>query len=174
VEEPVPTDAPAHPVAGAEEGDAVSEPGGGADRADPGKTAGEAPWPSYDPGVYFDEMMGADGRPRPTASLLWSHFAALGPEALVDRQDAADREMRAIGVTFTVYEGSTGVDRPWPFDIIPRVMPSDEWQLIESGLVQRLNALNLFIDDVYHDQRSVSAGVVPSELVAGSPNFRRE
>ncbi len=79
--------------------------------------------------------------------------------------------MRAIGVTFTVYEGTTGVDRPWPFDIIPRVMPSDEWHMIESGLVQRLNALNLFIDDVYHDQRSVSSGVVPSELVVGLPQL---
>jgi uncharacterized circularly permuted ATP-grasp superfamily protein len=112
--------------------------------------------------------------PRPAAEALWRHFTDLGPEALAERQQAADREMRAIGVTFTVYEGSTGVDRPWPFDIIPRVVPADEWHLIETGLVQRLNALNLFIDDVYHDQRSVSSGIVPSELVSGSPNFRRE
>ena len=132
------------------------------------------PWPSYNPGQFYDEMVGPDGAPRPAAEILWRHFAELGPEALAERQRAADREMRAIGVTFTVYEGTTGVDRPWPFDIIPRVVPADEWHVIESGLVQRLNALNLFIDDVYHDQRSVSSGVVPSELVAGSPNFRRE
>jgi uncharacterized circularly permuted ATP-grasp superfamily protein len=144
------------------------------DAPDGGSDERVAPWPSYDPGEYFDEMVGPHGVPRPAAAALWRHFTDLGPEALADRQEAADREMRAIGVTFTVYEGSTGVDRPWPFDIIPRVVPSDEWQLIESGLVQRLNALNLFIDDVYHDQRSVSAGVVPSELVAGSPSFRRE
>jgi uncharacterized circularly permuted ATP-grasp superfamily protein len=106
--------------------------------------------------------------------VLWRHFTELGPVALAERQAAADHEMRAIGVTFTVYEGGDGVDRPWPFDIIPRVVPSDEWHMIESGLVQRLSALNLFIDDVYHDQRSVSSGVVPSELVSGSPNFRRE
>jgi uncharacterized circularly permuted ATP-grasp superfamily protein len=133
-----------------------------------------APWPSYDPGPFYDEMVSATGEPRAAAEALWGHFSDLGPEALSERQDAADREMRAIGVTFTVYEGSTGVDRPWPFDIIPRVMTSDEWSMVESGLVQRLNALNLFIDDVYHDQRSVSSGVVPSELVTGSPNFRRE
>jgi uncharacterized circularly permuted ATP-grasp superfamily protein len=141
-----------------------------AERAD----TGGASWPSYDPGLYYDELVAPDGQPRASAAALWNHFARLGPEALAERQDAADREMRAIGVTFTVYEGTTGVDRPWPFDIIPRVVPSDEWHLIESGLVQRLNALNLFIDDVYHDQTAVSAGIVPSELVAGSPSFRRE
>ena len=139
-----------------------------------GGESSPARWPSYDPGPFYDEMVGASGEPRPEAVALWRHFAGLGPVGLSDRQDAADREMRAIGVTFTVYEGTTGVDRPWPFDIIPRVMTSHEWQAVESGLVQRLNALNLFIDDVYHDQRSVSSGVVPSELVSGSPNFRRE
>ena len=139
-----------------------------------GGESSSAPWPSYDPGLFYDEMLTASGAPRPEAEALWRHFTELGPEALSDRQDAADREMRAIGVTFTVYEGTTGVDRPWPFDIIPRVMTSREWQAVESGLVQRLNALNLFIDDVYHDQRSVSSGVIPSELVSGSPNFRRE
>ncbi len=131
-------------------------------------------WPSYDPGDFYDELVGPEGDPRPAAAALWRYFAELGPEALAERQDAADHEMRTIGVTFTVYEGSAGVDRPWPFDIIPRIMPSDEWHTIEAGLVQRLNALNLFIDDVYHDQRCVSSGVVPSELVSGSPNFRRE
>jgi len=132
------------------------------------------PWPFYDPGAFFDELVAADGGPRSAAGPLWRHLSELGPDALSDRQDAAEREIRAIGVTFTVYDGSTGVDRPWPFDIIPRVIPREEWQAIEIGLVQRLNALNLFIDDVYHDQRVVSAGVVPSELVSGSPNFRRE
>jgi uncharacterized circularly permuted ATP-grasp superfamily protein len=131
-------------------------------------------WPSYDPGEFFDELVGAGGVPRPAAAPLWRHFQALGPEAVAERQEAADREMRAVGVTFTVYDGSVGVDRPWPFDIIPRVVSSHEWHHIETGLVQRLNALNLFIDDVYHQQRAVTAGVVPNDLVAGSPNFRPE
>jgi len=148
---------------------------------DPTDASGDGPgsiqvrWPSYDPGDFYDELVAPGGAPRPAAVALFEHFTDLGPEALAERQEAADREMRAIGVTFTVYEETTGTtDRPWPFDIIPRVMPSDQWHLIEAGLVQRLSALNLFIDDVYHDQRAVSAGVVPSELVAGSPNFRRE
>jgi uncharacterized circularly permuted ATP-grasp superfamily protein len=119
-------------------------------------------------------MVGPDAAARPAVEALWRHFADLGPDALCERQAAAEREMRAIGVTFTVYDGGTGVDRPWPFDIIPRVIPHDQWQVVESGLVQRLNALNLFIDDVYHDQRAVRAGIVPSDLVSGSPNFRPE
>ncbi|MGD0881444.1 MAG: circularly permuted type 2 ATP-grasp protein [Acidimicrobiales bacterium] len=131
-------------------------------------------WPSYDPTPLYDELVGPDGEPRPAALALWQHLARLGPEALAERQEAADREIRAIGVTFTVYDGGAGVDRPWPFDIIPRIIPRDQWATIESGLVQRLTALNLFIDDCYHDQRAVSEGVVPADLVAGSPNFRRE
>ncbi len=140
-----------------------------------GPESAPVPWPSYDPGEFYDELVAPDGGPRPAAVALWRHFIDLGPEALAERQRAADREMRAIGVTFTVYEGTGGTtDRPWPFDIIPRVVPSEQWHQIEAGLVQRLSALNLFIDDVYHDQRAVSSGVVPSELVSGSPNFRRE
>ncbi len=138
--------------------------------------AGEVPpaWPSYDPDPFFDEMVGPGGAPRPEAAPLWNLFASLGPQALAERQRAADREIRSIGVTFTVYDGTEGVDRPWPFDIIPRVLPAPVWHDIEIGLVQRLNALNLFIDDVYHDQRAVDAGVVPAALVTGSPNFRPE
>jgi uncharacterized circularly permuted ATP-grasp superfamily protein len=136
---------------------------------------GDAGWLSYDPGEYYDELVGPDGMPRQAAATLWKHFIDLGPDVLAERQEAADREMRAIGVTFTVYDESSGsTDRPWPFDIIPRVIPSEEWHRIEAGLVQRLSALNLFIDDVYHDQKVVSAGVVPAELVTGSPNFRQE
>jgi uncharacterized circularly permuted ATP-grasp superfamily protein len=131
-------------------------------------------WPSYLPSPLYDELVGPDGAPRPAARALWDHLAELGPEVLVERQEAADREIRNIGVTFTVYDEGVGVDRPWPFDIIPRIIPRDQWKVIESGLVQRLAALNLFIDDCYHDQRAVREGIVPADLVAGSPNFRRE
>jgi uncharacterized circularly permuted ATP-grasp superfamily protein len=139
-------------------------------RSEPGAEASV----TYDASPFYDELVDGDGRPRRAAEALWRHLEELGPENMADRQAAADREVRSVGVTFTVYEGPTGIDRPWPFDIIPRVIPSDQWHEIESGLVQRLNALNLFIDDVYHDQQCVKAGVVPAELVVGSPNFRRE
>ena len=66
------------------------------------------------------------------------------------------------------------LDRPWPFDVIPRVLAASEWARVREGLIQRLRALNLFIDDVYHDQHAVQAGVIPFDLITGSPNFRPE
>jgi len=128
----------------------------------------------YDASAHFDELIQSDGTPRPAAEVLWRHLSELGPAAIAERQDSAEREIRAIGITFTVYDGGVGVDRPWPFDIVPRIIAKSEWRAIEAGLVQRLVALNLFIDDCYHDQRAMSAGIVPSGLVTGSPNFRPE
>jgi len=108
------------------------------------------------------------------AHALWHHLMSLGPEALAERQRAADREMRTIGVTFRTSEGDASLDRPWPFDVIPRIVDSVEWIRLRQGLTQRLRALNLFIDDVYHAQRCVQAGAVPADVIVGSPNFRPE
>jgi uncharacterized circularly permuted ATP-grasp superfamily protein len=129
---------------------------------------------SYQPGPGYDELVEPGGSPRATARGLWRHLTQLGLDALLERQRAADREIRSIGVTFQTYEGDVALDRPWPFDVIPRVLSSSEWARVRDGLIQRLRALNLFIDDVYHDQRAVQAGVVPADLVTGSPNFRPE
>ena len=129
---------------------------------------------SYEPGPGYDELIGPGGAPWAIAQGLWRHLVTLGIDALVERQEAADREIRSIGVTFQTDEGAGAVDRPWPFDVIPRMLASSEWERIGEGLVQRLRALNCFIDDIYHDQRSVRAGIVPADLVLGSPNFRPE
>jgi uncharacterized circularly permuted ATP-grasp superfamily protein len=128
----------------------------------------------YLPSGGYDELVDADGRPRPIAGPLWSHLTRLGIGALDERQREADDEVRSVGLTFRTYEDDTSVDRPWPFDVIPRILDAGEWAKIEAGLVQRLIALNHFIDDAYHDQLIVRAGVVPDELVTGSPNFRSE
>jgi len=130
----------------------------------------ETAWPPYRLGIGYDEIVAPDGVPRTVAEALWHHLVALGPGALAERQAAADREIRTIGVTFRTSEG----DRPWPFDVIPRIVDSTEWVRLRQGLVQRLRALNLFIDDVYHAQRCVQAGVVPPDVIVGSPNFRPE
>ncbi len=129
---------------------------------------------SYQPGPGFDELVEPGGQPRPTARGLWRHLTELGLEALVERQQATDGEIRSIGVTFQTYDDDAVLDRPWPFDVIPRVLPASEWARVREGLIQRLRALNRFIDDVYHDQRAVRAGVVPADLITGSPNFRPE
>lgn len=134
----------------------------------------ETTWPGYGPGTGYDELIDADGSPRPVADSLWRHLTHWGMDALADRQRAADQEIRTIGVTFRTSEGDASVDRPWPFDVIPRVVEAAEWGRLRSGLLQRLRALNLFIDDVYHAQRCIAAGVVPVDVVIGSPNFRPE
>ena len=122
----------------------------------------------------YDELVDADGQPRAIARPLLGHLAEVGLDVLRGRQRAADREIRSVGMTFRIYEDRSSADRLWPFDVVPRVLDSNEWERIESGLVQRLRALNCFIDDVYHDQRIVEAGVVPGDAVLGAPNFRPE
>jgi len=129
---------------------------------------------SYLPSDSYDELVEPDGRPRPIAAALWRHLNDLGMGPLEERQQQADEEVRSVGLTFRTYEDDSSAERPWPFDLIPRVLGVEEWGRIEAGLVQRLIALNHFIDDAYHDQHIVRAGVVPAELVSGSQNFRPE
>jgi uncharacterized circularly permuted ATP-grasp superfamily protein len=103
-----------------------------------------------------------------------AQLAELGLAELQERQVRADLDILTMGITFTVYADGRGIDRAWPFDVIPRVIDAEEWRKVEAGLVQRLTALNHFIDDVYNDQHVVRDGVFPAELLAGSVNFRPE
>ena len=134
----------------------------------------EMSWPSYKVGPGYDEIVGPEGSPWDLTRALWRHVVELGPDAIAARQRAADREVRMIGVTFRTSDSEGPVDRPWPFDVIPRIVDSEEWSRLERGLTQRLRALNMFIDDVYRAQRCVQAGVVPTDVIVGSPNFRPE
>jgi uncharacterized circularly permuted ATP-grasp superfamily protein len=129
---------------------------------------------AYLPGAGYDELVGGDGRPRALAEALWSALARLGPSGLDQRQRAADVEIGTAGVTFGAASEDGQVDRPWPFDVIPRVIDAAEWRRVEAGLIQRVTALNRFVDDVYHAQAVVRDGVVPPDLVTRSPNFRPE
>jgi uncharacterized circularly permuted ATP-grasp superfamily protein len=122
----------------------------------------------------FDELVAPDGSPRPAAVALVEHLRALEPAELRERQNLAEIDILAQGITFTVYSDGRGIDRAWPFDIIPRVIAASEWRRIESGLMQRLRAINHFIDDLYHDQRIVADGVFPTDLLEHSVNFRPE
>ena len=122
----------------------------------------------------FDELVAPDGSPRPAAVALVEHLRALEPAELRERQNLAEIDILAQGITFTVYSDGRGIDRAWPFDIIPRVIAASEWRRIESGLMQRLRAINHFIDDLYHDQRIVADGVFPADLLEHSVNFRPE
>ncbi len=126
----------------------------------------------YPVGEFFDELIDQDGQPRPAARALCQYLGTLAPEELEARRRAVDAAIMTMGITFTVYSDAGNIDRAWPFDVIPRVMSSQEWGRIEAGLKQRLTALNRFIDDLYNDQRIVRDGVFPLDVLEGSKNFR--
>jgi uncharacterized circularly permuted ATP-grasp superfamily protein len=125
-------------------------------------------------GKGFDELVDAGGAARPGSEALFRHLASLTFGELVDRQRAAESDIAAHGITFTVYAEGANLDRAWPMDIVPRVFPAAEWAVIEAGLAQRLTALNRFLDDLYHDQEAIAAGILPRELVESSPGWRPE
>ncbi len=132
-------------------------------------------WKEYESGDLYDEMIDPRGRPRPVAKALAHYLSTLESSELERLQASADLAIKEMGITFTVYnEGGGSIDRQWPFDIIPRVMPKKEWDVIDAGLKQRVRALNLFIDDLYHDQKIVRDKVFPAELLRKSKNFRPE
>jgi uncharacterized circularly permuted ATP-grasp superfamily protein len=122
----------------------------------------------------WDELLDAGGQPRPGAAELVGLLAGLGLSEIQERQDLAEIDILSSGITFAVYGDGRGVDRAWPFDVIPRVIAASEWRRVEAGLKQRLRALNMFIDDIYNDQRVIADGVFPAELLEESVNYRRE
>jgi len=122
----------------------------------------------------WDELLDADGEARPAALELVAKLRSMGVSELQQRQDLAELDILTMGITFTVYSDGRGIDRAWPFDVIPRVIAAREWRKVEAGLVQRLKALNAFIDDLYNDQRVILDGVFPAELLEESVNYRQE
>ncbi len=128
-------------------------------------------WADYAPGVSYDELLTPAGRLRGEVQGVGGLLGQLGIDGLRARQRAAEANIRALGITFTVYSQNTNIDREWPFDIIPRIIPAREWDRIARGLEQRLRALNTLIDDLYNEQRVVKAGLFPRELLASSKNY---
>lgn len=128
----------------------------------------------YDRGGFFDEMFGEDDLPRAMARTLERNIESLPPGEMANRQRAAERALVQMGITFNVYGESAGVEKTLPFDLVPRIVPSHEWERIERGLKQRIHALNLFIDDLYHDQKIVKDGVVPAHVIESSKGFRKQ
>ena len=128
----------------------------------------------YAVGAFFDEMFEAPGVPREHYRALFEQLSRLDGPSFSERRQAADVAFLLQGITFTVYSQQEGIERIFPFDLIPRVIPSGEWERLERGLTQRVMALNHFIHDVYHAQRIVRQKVVPADLVFGARHFRRE
>jgi uncharacterized circularly permuted ATP-grasp superfamily protein len=130
--------------------------------------------PGYEPRPFFDEMFEAPGQVRPHYQGLYEQLCRLSPAEFEARRRAADLSFLHQGITFTVYSESEGIERIFPFDLVPRVIPRDEWDRLERGLTQRVTALNLFLQDVYHGQRIVRERLMPPDLVFGARHFRRE
>ncbi|MDW8352055.1 MAG: circularly permuted type 2 ATP-grasp protein [Anaerolineae bacterium] len=119
-------------------------------------------------------MFEKDGQPRPHYQALCADLAQLTHESFDERRRAADIFFLYQGITFTVYGSQEGIERIFPFDLIPRIIQRDEWALLERGLIQRVRALNAFLQDIYHDQKIIRDGRIPAELVFGAKHFRRE
>jgi uncharacterized circularly permuted ATP-grasp superfamily protein len=127
---------------------------------------------SYDPADFYDEMFDASGNPRTHAQLLIDTIESLSDGQLLRYQHSADRLLLQMGITFNVYGDSTGTERIFPFDLVPRIVASSEWRYIERGLRQRIHALNAFIDDIYHEQKILKDCVIPREVIQSATSFR--
>ena len=119
-------------------------------------------------GFYCEMLHGGANQP------IRERLAGLAIETLQQRAANAEAELYNLGITFTVYSDKDAIDRILPFDVIPRVLSSAEWQQIEAGVIQRVTALNLLLDDIYHGQKTLKDGIIPRDLILGNPQYRPE
>ena len=133
--------------------------------------------------VFYDEMYGLNAELKPSNGVSskqpLDHYQAYqswaksySPEAMASKRAQADAAFRQVGITFAVYGDDAGTERLIPFDLIPRVIPSKELETLQKGLIQRVQALNMFIHDVYHNQNIIKAGVVPAEQIFLNAQYR--
>jgi uncharacterized circularly permuted ATP-grasp superfamily protein len=120
---------------------------------------------------FYDEMISSDKRIRACYQEFCREIDQISHEELQAKQHAAERSLHSMGITFNVYFEGEGVERIMPIDIIPRIIERQEWNKLEQGLVQRITALNLFIDDLYNEQKIIKDGVVPESLISSSKGF---
>ncbi|MBC8003599.1 MAG: circularly permuted type 2 ATP-grasp protein, partial [Opitutaceae bacterium] len=129
---------------------------------------------NYELDGFFDEVFAQDRSVRPHYRKLIKRFGSLSSDDLEMRRQMADVSFLNQGITFTVYSDNQGTERIFPFDLIPRIIPATEWKLIEAGLVQRITALNMFLHDLYHEQRIIREGIIPRSYIDGAKHFRPE
>ena len=131
-------------------------------------------WKSYNTGEFFDELITPAGRPRVAARRAVNLLQQLSGEEMSARREAAELAIREMGISFTIYSEGKNIDRAWPFDIIPRVIPAGDWEKVSRGLAQRTRALNCFIDDIYNKQKILFDGVMPADIVLDSGNYKSQ
>ena len=122
---------------------------------------------------FFDEMFcqGDDLKARAHYKKIFQRFDRLTKNEISDRRQQADASFLEHGITFTVYGDEGGTERIFPFDLIPRVIPESEWNIVENGLRQRIIALNLFLNDIYHERKIIKDGLIPEEIINSSKNY---
>ena len=119
----------------------------------------------------YDEMMTADQTCRESYSSLKDLVQTLDPKKLIEWQTAANNAQMSMGMTFNVYHDNEGIEKILHLDILPRIISGEDWEHVEAGLKQRIYALNLFINDIYHDQKILKDKVVPRDLLMSSGNY---
>ncbi|MDP4610749.1 MAG: circularly permuted type 2 ATP-grasp protein [Opitutales bacterium] len=130
---------------------------------------------NYQKEAFFDEMFGNDSNTSlPHYQLLENRFTRLQQKELIEKQRLVNHGFLEQGITFTVYGDDKGTERIFPFDLIPRIIPNDEWQTVEQGLTQRIIALNLFLNDIYHDAKIIKDGIIPESVVKEAAHYRPE
>src|SRR5262245_13357108 len=128
----------------------------------------------YEHDGFFDEMLDAQGRIRPHYRQFRELFQTLTASEFENKRQSVDLAFLRQGITFNVYGDSAGAEKIFPFDLLPRVIPAKEWEMLERGLAQRITALNLFLHDIYHEQKILQDGVIPPSYVLSGKHFRRE
>jgi uncharacterized circularly permuted ATP-grasp superfamily protein len=128
----------------------------------------------YNPENFFDEMLTPAGEPRPHYGRFRNLFQSLTLGEFEHKRQSVDLAFLRQGITFNVYGDSAGTEKIFPFDLLPRIIPAKEWEFLERGLVQRITALNLFLHDLYHEQKILKDGVIPPAYILSGKHFRRE
>lgn len=123
---------------------------------------------------FYDEMVCAESGIRPGYQLFNETIGGMGFKEVLQRQRAAERAFMSMGITFNVYQDGEGVERIFPFDTIPRIIDAAEWNHIETGLKQRIDALNTFIQDIYGAKNILKDGLIPSEIIYSSPGYLKQ
>lgn len=121
----------------------------------------------------WDELMSADGVRESYAHVVKA-VESLSAEEMGQKDELAKKLFMTQGITFTVYSDNEGVEKIFPFDIIPRIIEAAEWNIIEKGIKQRLKVLNIFLKDIYHQQFIIKDGIIPAKLIYSCPLFLRE
>jgi len=120
----------------------------------------------------YDEMYAGTNLVRPHYAHYRDWLSQRPDGEMAQKRQEADLLFRRVGITFAVYGDEAGAERLIPFDTIPRMIPAAEWAGLERGLRQRATALNLFLHDVYHEQRILKAGVIPADVILGNADYQ--